>query len=106
MTKGLRIFLSVALVGMAAATASPVNAWRPATPSALLPLLRVDWQDPQALPRRFRNHCAFDANHGRFYCADHCGLGYQFYFCSRASFGCCRVGYGYCDWRGALRCAP
>ena len=34
------------------------------------------------------------------------GLIYQFYFCSRQSFGCCRVGFGYCDWTGLLRCAP
>ena len=40
------------------------------------------------------------------YCSDHCGSDYQFYFCSRESFGCCRVGFGYCDWNGLLRCHP
>ncbi len=69
------------------------------------PLIAADWQPPAALPRRFRNHCHFDGK-GRFYCSNHCGLDYQFYFCTRASFGCCRPGFGYCDWKGHLRCAP
>ena len=43
---------------------------------------------------------------GRPYCSDHCGFDYQFYFCSRDSFGCCRIGFGYCDWNGLLRCHP
>jgi hypothetical protein len=70
------------------------------------PTIRVDWQDPQTLPRRFRNHCAYDRLSGRYYCSDHCGFQYQFSYCSPASFGCCRIGFGYCDWRGILRCAP
>jgi hypothetical protein len=69
------------------------------------PLIAADWQPPQALPRTFRNHCHFDGA-GRFYCSNHCGLDYQFYFCTPASFGCCRPGFGYCDWKGHLRCAP
>jgi hypothetical protein len=68
--------------------------------------LRVDWQDPATLPPRFRNHCSIDSWSGRPYCADHCGLGYQFYYCTPESFGCCRVGFGYCDWYGHLRCHP
>ncbi len=68
---------------------------------------RVDWQDPAMLPPPFRNHCTSgDGWWGRPYCADHCGRGDQFYFCSPASFGCCHVGYGYCDDRGHLRCHP
>jgi hypothetical protein len=63
-----------------------------------------DWRGPDALPPRFRNHCGF--HNGRFYCADHCGTTYQFYYCSRASFGCCHIGDGYCDYRGFLRCRP
>jgi hypothetical protein len=66
--------------------------------------VRVDWQDPASLPVWFRNHCSVDR--GRLYCSNHCGAGYQFYYCSRASFGCCHPGYGYCDWRGRLRCSP
>lgn len=69
------------------------------------PLIAVDWQHPLALPRAFRNHCHFDGE-GRFYCSNHCGLDYQFYYCTPASFGCCRPGFGYCDWKGHLRCAP
>jgi hypothetical protein len=69
------------------------------------PLIAADWQPPAALPRAFRNHCHFDGE-GRFYCSNHCGLDYQFYFCTPASFGCCRPGFGYCDWKGHLRCAP
>lgn len=70
------------------------------------PIIAVDWQGPLSLPPRFRNHCRYDINRGAWYCADHCGVDYQFYFCSPASFGCCHLGYGYCDWRGHLRCAP
>ncbi len=69
------------------------------------PVVRVDWQDPRLLSRRFRNHCTTDG-WGRPYCENHCGRGYEFYFCSSESFGCCHVGYGYCDWHGHLRCHP
>jgi hypothetical protein len=66
---------------------------------------RIDWQAPESLPPQFRNHCTWDFWHGS-YCSDHCGTGYQFYYCSSASFGCCHTGVGYCDWGGALRCGP
>jgi hypothetical protein len=56
------------------------------------------------LPRRFQNHCGWKWGH--FYCANHCGADYQFYYCAQASFGCCHVGFGYCDYRGVLRCRP
>jgi hypothetical protein len=69
-------------------------------------LLPAGWQEPQFLPRRFRNHCRFDVTHGRYYCSDHCGANYQFHYCSRMSFGCCHIGVGYCDWDGLLRCRP
>lgn len=69
-------------------------------------VIRADWQEPQSLPRRLRNHCGGDVFSGRPYCSDHCGFGYQVYYCSRVSFGCCRLGFGYCDWRGVLRCSP
>jgi len=74
--------------------------------SADRPVVAVDWQGPWSLPPRFRNHCGYDVNHGAWRCSDHCGIDYQFYFCSPASFGCCHPGYGYCDWNGHLRCAP
>ncbi|MGA8321330.1 MAG: hypothetical protein WBE48_21150 [Xanthobacteraceae bacterium] len=68
--------------------------------------IRADWQVPQSLPPRFRNHCAYENFTWRPYCADHCGPGYQFYFCSQGSFGCCRPGHGYRDFGGFLRCHP
>jgi hypothetical protein len=74
--------------------------------SAVKPFVAVDWQPPSSLPPRFRNHCRYDPVRGRPYCANHCGPDYQFYFCSPESFGCCHPGYGYCDWKGHLRCAP
>jgi hypothetical protein len=70
------------------------------------PLVAVDWQPPISLPPRFRNHCRYDPHRAGWYCANHCGPDYQFYYCSPASFGCCHPGYGYCDWQGHLRCAP
>ncbi|MDE2285318.1 MAG: hypothetical protein KGK33_11935 [Hyphomicrobiales bacterium] len=72
----------------------------------VVPLIKADWQEPQALPPRLRNHCATDAVTGRAYCSDDCGFQYQVYSCSPHSFGCCRVGFGYCDWNGWLRCHP
>lgn len=79
---------------------------QPFAPQAGARVVRVDWQEPQALPRRLRNHCAHDLLSDRPYCSDHCGYQYQVYFCSRASFGCCRIGFGYCDQAGLLRCHP
>jgi hypothetical protein len=69
-------------------------------------VMRVDWQVPSQLPKRFRNHCAAENFTGRPYCTDHCGIDYQFHYCSPASFGCCHLGHGYCSWNGQLRCAP
>jgi hypothetical protein len=68
--------------------------------------VRVDWQYPPHLPPRFRNHCRYEYFTARPYCSDHCGSDYQFYYCSQASFGCCHLGRGYCDWSGLLRCHP
>jgi hypothetical protein len=69
-------------------------------------LTRVDWQAPEQLPRQFRNHCTAENFTGRPYCSNHCGIDYQFFYCSQASFGCCHLGHGYCDWDGHLRCSP
>jgi hypothetical protein len=70
------------------------------------PLLTwLDWgREPDDVPPRFRTNCGF--HNGRFYCAYRCGSTYQFYYCSRASSGCCHIGDGYCDYRGYLRCRP
>jgi hypothetical protein len=68
--------------------------------------IRVDWQVPESLPPRFRNHCTYENFTGRPYCSDHCGVDYQFYYCSEASFGCCHLGHGYCDINGLVRCHP
>jgi hypothetical protein len=67
---------------------------------------RADSQAPQYLPPRLRNHCGFASLGWRPYCSNHCGAGYQFYYCSEVSSGCCHVGYGYCDFGGLLRCHP
>jgi hypothetical protein len=88
------------------ASASLCSAAPAIAPLVSPPLIRVDWQEPQSLPPRLRNHCHRDAFSGRPYCSDHCGNDYQVYSCSRQSFGCCRVGFGYCDWDGMLRCHP
>ena len=77
----------------AGATAGPAVA--PASPPAAgSPLSLVDWQEPDALPPQFRKHCTIGGWFGRPYCADHCGREYQLYYCSPASYGCCKVGYG------------
>jgi hypothetical protein len=98
-----RMFAVAAIfAAVSAAPAAPI-AQLGAPPSSLL---LVDWQTPQQLPPRLRNHCGYDAISGRLYCSDHCGFDYQVYACSRHSFGCCRPGFGYCDWNGLLRCHP
>jgi hypothetical protein len=72
----------------------------------MLPPILLDWPAPESVPPAFRNHCGFYQGH-YYYCANHCGTGYQFYYCSPASFGCCHVGAGYCGgFSGALHCAP
>jgi hypothetical protein len=86
--------------------ASLCSAAPAAGPPTRSPVIRTDWQAPLSLPPRFRNHCAIDSISGRPYCSDHCGFDYQFYYCTQQSFGCCRISFGYCDWRGQLRCHP
>ena len=93
--------LTGGIVGMSPCGAAPGTGRLPASP-----VVEADWQGPPALPPRFRNHCAIDAASGRPYCSDHCGFEHQFYYCTQKSFGCCRIGFGYCDWRGQLRCNP
>jgi hypothetical protein len=69
-------------------------------------IVRADWQYPWQLPPRFRNHCTNERFTARPFCSNHCAGDYQFYYCSEASFGCCHLGRGYCDWNGLLRCHP
>jgi hypothetical protein len=69
-------------------------------------IISVDWQYPWQVPPRSRNHCRYEYFTARPFCSDHCGSDYQFYYCSQASFGCCHLGRGYCDWSGLLRCHP
>jgi hypothetical protein len=99
--KTLVIALFAGLAAVCACPAAPI-----AQLPAGAPLVQVDWQEPQSLPPRLRNHCFTDTFSGRPYCSDHCGFGYQVYYCSRQSFGCCRLSFGYCDWTGLLRCHP
>lgn len=93
----------LAMLAFLAATPA-CQAGEPPYSPVTLPATHADWQSPQALPRQFRNHCGFV--NGQFSCADHCGAGYQLYYCSREAFGCCHAGSGYCDGDGTLRCAP
>ncbi len=97
------IALSV-LACVVSASAAGANDTADAPASNLV--IRVDWQTPEQLPPVFRNHCTFENFTNRPYCSNHCGIDYQFYFCSPASFGCCHLGHGYCDWNGVLRCHP
>jgi len=86
----------------ARACAGTVSEALPARGSVIL----VDWQYPQSLPPRYRNHCSSEYFTGRPYCSNHCGSDYQFFYCSEGSFGCCHLGRGYCDINGVLRCSP
>jgi len=101
---GVKVLALVPIV--CAALAAPGSAAPFRMPPAHALLIEADWQDPALLPPRFRNHCSIDPLSGRPYCSNHCGVDYQIYSCSRFSFGCCRLGHGYCDGNGQLRCAP
>ncbi len=98
---GVAIALSTCLVWASAPRAGELN-YSP-LPAALF---GADWQGPEQLPPRYRNHCSVDRLSGRVYCSDHCGADFQFYYCTPESFGCCHIGHGYCDWNGFLRCHP
>ena len=101
MMKALLLSVLAILVGAVAASAG--EAARLVSASDLV---RIDWQVPEQLPPPFRNHCTVENFTARPYCSNHCGADYQFYYCSPASFGCCHLGHGYCDWNGVLRCHP
>jgi hypothetical protein len=102
---GLLRCLVAALALTGGVVAASLCAAAPAVgPLSASPVVQADWQGPLSLPPRFRDHCAIDSASGRPYCSDHCGFEYQFYYCTQQSFGCCRIGFGYCDWRGLLRC--
>jgi hypothetical protein len=103
LSRGLLASLASAcgLVAASLCAAAPA-----AGPLPAATVVEADWQSPLSLPPRFRNHCVIDFFSGRPYCSDHCGIDYQFYYCTHRSFGCCRIGFGYCDWHGQLRCHP
>ena len=92
------------LTCMVWAAACPAAGFGSSPPSGLA--IGVNWQEAAFVPRRIRNHCGFENFTGRSYGSDHCGNDYQFYYCSKASFGCCHLGRGYCDVNGLLRCHP
>jgi len=98
--KALMFALAILVAVATAAGAAPIASL------AGPPVVYVDWQDPQTLPPRLRNHCGFERFTGRPYCSDHCGGNDQIYYCSAASFGCCALGRGYCGYDGLLRCHP
>jgi len=66
----------------------------------------VHWQQARLRSWRLRSYCNFDVTQGRYYCPNHCGSDYEFYYCSQRSFGCCHIGVGHCGWDGLLRCRP
>jgi hypothetical protein len=101
MTKALSLAL---LIGVLCSSACAAGGFGALPASGLA--IRVDWQEPGFLPPRFRNKCTVENFSGRPYCSDHCGVDYQFYYCSEASFGCCHLGHDYCDFGGLLRCHP
>lgn len=94
---------SVLLAAMAStASAQQRDAGRRYSPA--VEQYTYSWVAMPLLPRRLQNHCGYYEGH--FVCADHCGIDYQVYFCSRESSGCCHIGHGYCDDAGQLRCSP
>jgi hypothetical protein len=101
-----RCLVALFILSGAFAVARPCAAAPAADPLSGSPVVRVDFQPPLTLPPRFRNHCAIDSASGRPYCSDHCGFEYEFYYCGEQSYGCCKIGYGYCDGHGQLRCHP
>jgi hypothetical protein len=101
MPRGAFLLAALAFIAWASCCRAGEPIYSPG--SGLLTLF--DWgREPDDLPPRFRTNCS--VRNGRFYCAYRCGSDYQFYYCSRASFGCCHIGAGYCDYRGFLRCHP
>src|ERR1700734_1643604 len=93
MSKAFALAFLACITGIAASHAGEFG---PMSPDGIT--LCVDWQLPDFLPPRFRNHCAVENFTGRPYCSEHCGMDYQVYYCSEGSFGCCRLGHGYCDF--------
>jgi hypothetical protein len=53
----------VMAAGLACMSASPAWAW--VRLPAIGSFVEADWQSPEQLPRRFRNHCAYDSLWGR-----------------------------------------
>ena len=93
-----------ALLATMAATRAASEQWPERRQSGAMEQFTYSWVTMPLLPRRFQNHCGY--RDGHFICADHCGIDYQIYYCSRTVTGCCHIGLGYCDSTGQLRCSP
>jgi hypothetical protein len=91
------------LVSAGGATTSAAGEWGAPAPPGVAQFSYSPVPLPP-LPRRHQNHCG--TVDGHYVCADHCGADYQVYYCPSSATGCCRVGLGYCDAGGHLRCAP
>src|SRR5262249_41630969 len=103
--KSARVLLLAALALTAWASCCRAGGEPAYSPTGAGFLAWFDWgREPDDLPSRSRTNCGIHT--GRFYCAYRCGTTYQFYYCTRTSFGCCHIGDGYCDDRGLLRCRP
>jgi len=91
------------LAAMATACAASEQ-WAVRRHSPAMEQFTYSWAAMPLLPRRYQNHCGDRSGH--YTCADHCGVDYQVYYCSKTATGCCHVGEGYCDQTGKLRCSP
>jgi len=97
------IWAAAVLVAMATTSAASDKRAEPQYSPAVVQF-SYSWAAMPPLPRRHQNHCG-DYN-GHFICSDHCGAGYQVYYCPTTASGCCHIGLGYCDGAGRLRCSP
>ena len=98
------LMCGAALLAATAATCAAADRWAEGRYSPAVEQFTYGWGAMPLLPRRHQNHCG--DRFGHFICADHCGVDYQLYYCSKTATGCCHVGEGYCDGSGKLRCMP
>jgi hypothetical protein len=97
------LVLGAALFGAMVATCVAADQRFERRYSPAIEQFTYNWTAMPLLPRRHQNHCGWYEGH--WICADHCGLDYQVYYCSREATGCCHIGRGYCDAAGNLRCS-
>jgi hypothetical protein len=98
------LMCGAALLAAMAATCAAADRRAEGRYSPAMEQFTYSWAAMPLLPRRYLNHCGDYGGH--FVCADHCGVDYQIYYCSKAATGCCHIGEGYCDHTGKLRCMP